>query len=90
MARCTSCNSSDADPDIGLCFACFCGDDQYPEPTEAEYCESLGHPEYENAGRCYCGAKGLRSARPAGEGGAMTRLLAIFPLGFAVFLLPYP
>lgn len=55
MSRCAGCNSSDADPDIGLCFECFCQGQEHPKPTISEECAGYGHPEYQNSGRCYCG-----------------------------------
>ena len=62
MARCSFCGSYDADPDIGLCYQCFVGDNPAErEPDTAELCASDGHPRYENGNgtygdRCYCGA----------------------------------
>lgn len=57
--RC-QCGSLDCDIDWGQCFECFCADrapEQYPAPTptEADYCASGGHGEYECMGHCYCG-----------------------------------
>lgn len=59
MARC-ACGSLDADPSWGQCFDCFCADhpqQQYPEPTDSDYCASIGHPAYEGFSQCYCGAE---------------------------------
>jgi hypothetical protein len=61
MVKCANCGSSDADVDLALCFECFCiaqgPEEQYPNPTDEEYCAVYGHGEYENSGRCWCGEK---------------------------------
>lgn len=73
MSRCANCSSSDADPDWGLCFECFCAAsdseqqerERYPEPTDAELCANYGHVEYLGSGTCYCGE--LKFTKPTGE-----------------------
>lgn len=63
-ALCANCGvniwNSGGDPDHGVCHDCFFArqpEPERPEPTTEELCESYGHTEYENAGRCYCGLK---------------------------------
>ena len=61
-ALCSSCGQniwdSGGDPDHGVCHECFFArhnEMQRPEPTIEELCESGGHAEYNDGGRCYCG-----------------------------------
>lgn len=60
MARCLDCGCMGADPDWGLCFECFSvaygHGETSEEPTTQEYCDSYGHPPYDDEHMlCYCG-----------------------------------
>lgn len=68
----------DADPDIGLCFECYCA--QYPDDRAADreqedryQCAAYNHEyygDYEGRGRCYCGEKTYPVGGPSADSAA--------------------